>query len=248
MTQLFTKSLLITVLFGSSLWAQSWQPLFDGHSFDGWTQANGSSVEAPAWEIVDGMLHLDRSKGAGGNLLTERKFGDFELSFEWKVARQANNGIKYRVADFDGRVLGLEYQVIDDGTLPQLKPNHKTASIYDIYDVPDHNLLRPAGEFNRGRIVVRHDRIEHWLNGCRLTVAYVGSDEWNQRIAASKFSDVEGFGTIQIGHIMITDHKDEVWYRNIYVRDLSAQTQCPPRSRRRVITKRRGLLRRILGR
>lgn len=208
----------------TTLFAQQWTPLFDGHSFAGWTDLNGQPVEADGWEVRDGMLHLDRSKGSGGNLLSDREYGDFELLFEWKVAPKANNGIKYRVRQFGEKTLGLEYQAIDDYGQPQLAANHKTASIYDIYDAKSHDYLRPADEFNRGRIVVHNNRIEHWLNGHLITEAEVGSADWQERIAKSKFADVEGFGLNHFGKIMLTDHKDEVWYRNIFIRELQPTT------------------------
>ena len=211
---------LLLIVSVSAVDAQDWQPLFDGLTFHGLTAADGSAVDAPAWEVTDGMLHLDRSKGRGGNLLSAQTYGDFELVFEWKLAPGANNGIKYRVNDFDGRLLGIEYQVIDDAHHSSLTPKHKTASLYDIYEPVEHDLLRKPGEFNRSRILVQQNRIEHWLNGHLVSNAQVGDAEWQQRIADSKFADVDGFGVIPTGRIMITDHNDEVWYRNLFIRRL----------------------------
>jgi hypothetical protein len=187
-------------------------------------QQDGRAVDAPAWEVTQGMLHLDRNRGRGGNLLTQTQYGDFELVFEWKIASGANNGLKYRVNQFDGSYLGIEYQMIDD-LASKLKPKHRTASLYDIYEPQEHNALRPAGEFNRARIVVCNGHIQHWLNGCLVTEACVGNQEWSRRIAASKFADVEGFGVIPTGHIMLTDHGDEVWYRNLCIRRLDSGQQ-----------------------
>ena len=212
---------LILLCVSSSSWAQNWQPLFDGHSFAGWMQQDGSSVTAPAWEATQGMLHLDRRNGNGGNLLSTVRYEDFELVFEWKIEPGGNNGLKYRVNSFDGRVLGLEYQMIDDHSR-DLPPKGRTASLYDIYPPKEHDVLRPAGEFNRSRIVVFNNRIEHWLNGHLVTEAHVGSDEWDRRIANSKFANVDGFGETPAGHIMLTDHGDEVWYRNLFIRKLDA--------------------------
>lgn len=213
-------ALLFSLVVHSSVHAQPWKALFDGQSLDGWVTTDRQPADAPAWEVRDGMLHLDRSKGPGGNLLTDQDYGNFELIFEWKVAPGANNGIKYRVRKFDERTLGLEYQIIDDGELSNLKPDHRTASIYDIYDAKEHSYLRPAGEFNRGRIVVRNQHLQHWLNGHLIAEAEVGSQLWRERIADSKFSDIEGFGANHFGRIMITDHQDEIWFRNIFIREL----------------------------
>ena len=186
----------------------------------------------------------------GGNLLTQARYGDFELVFEWKLASGSNNGLKYRVNDFDGRFLGIEYQMIDEVAKPQ-RPKHRTASLYDIYEPREHDVLRLAGEFNRSRIVVCNNYIQHWLNGHLVTQATVGSEQWQQQIAESKFSDVEGFGVIPTGHIMLTDHGDEVWYRSLFIRQLDgpaqirlarsrsvAKTRCV--GRRRILFGRRG--------
>jgi hypothetical protein len=217
------RFVLITSLFLSApAFGAGWIALFDGHSFNGWTTQNGGPVEEGAWEVVDGTIHLNTSVGRGGNLITDRDYGDFELLFEWKNSTGGNNGIKYRVKDFDGRVLGCEYQIIDDERHTNLRPTQRTASLYDIYEPSADDLLKPIGEFNRGRIVVCGNRIEHWLNGHLVVAATTGSPEWEERIGNSKFSDVEGFGKNRCGRIMLTDHNDEIWFRNIYVRSLSS--------------------------
>lgn len=242
----FIRLLLLTSCLSAGVAsAQDWTPLFDGQSLSGWMHDDGRAVDAPAWEVTNGMLHLNRKNGKGGNLLSTDVYGDFELIFEWKLAEGANNGIKYRVNNFDGRLLGIEYQLIDDLRQKSSQPKHRTASLYDIYEPAEHQPFRPQGEFNRSRIVVRHNRIEHWLNGHLVTEADVGNAEWNERISQSKFSDVDGFGITPVGHIMITDHGDEVWYRNIFIRRLdyvgqacisgsTAPTHCVRLPKRRV--------------
>ena len=222
MNRYLTAVFLTAILIPGALQAQEWEPLLDGQSFNGWMQQDGRDVDAPGWEVSHGVVQLDRSRGKGGNLLTREQFGDFELVYEWKVAQGANNGLKYRVNDFDGRFLGIEYQMIDDQQ-KNPKPKHRTASLYDIYEPREHDLLRPVGEFNRTRILVHNNHIEHWLNGHLVTQADVGSDEWQRRIADSKFADVDGFGVTPRGHIMLTDHGDTVWYRNMFVRRLDAE-------------------------
>ena len=209
----------------------TWMPLFDGHTLNGWTTQNGKPVRAKAWRAENGILHLDRSAGRGGNILTDSEFGNFEMVFEWKNSPKGNSGIKYRVKSFDGRVLGCEYQMIDDASFPKMKPKHATASLYDVYDANPSKYLKPVGQFNHGRIVVCGNRIQHWLNGQMVMCAIVGSCEWQQRIAESKFSDVEGFGENRYGKIMLTDHNDEIWFRNIFIRHLSSPTRYTKRVR-----------------
>jgi hypothetical protein len=221
-------------------------PLFDGKTLDGWTTEGGQAVTR-GWEAVDGMLHLNTDGERGGNIFTDREYGDFELSFEWKIAAGGNNGVKYRVRKFGNKTLGCEYQLIDDdGYLHKLPATGTTGSLYDIYEPSAAKSLNAIGQFNHSRIVVCGNRIEHWLNGQLIVVARVGSSEWDRRIADSKFSDVESFGRNRMGKIMLTDHNSEVWYRNIELTPLSVPTACPPVDQ--CDRRPRGLLRRIFRR
>jgi len=232
---------MMMLVSGTTVKAQQTVRLFDGKSLDGWTTGDGKPV-TEGWEVVDGALHLKTGGPRGGNIVTEQEYGDFDLSFDWKIAPGGNNGLKYRVRKFDGKTLGLEYQMIDDGGYrTKLPPKGSTGALYDIYEPSEPKPLIPPGQFNHSRIVVCGDRIEHWLNGKRIVLAYVGSDEWNQRIAESKFADVVGFGRNREGKIMLTDHNSEVWYRNITLTPLAAPERCRP------VCTRRGILRRIFG-
>jgi hypothetical protein len=200
--------------------------IFDGRSLAGWTNLNGRAV-TKGWEVVDGMIHLNIKGGRAGNIVTGREYRNFELRFEWKIAPGGNSGIKYRVRDFDGKVLGCEYQIIDDnGYRYRLPPRGLTGSLYDLYEPTSDAIVRPPGQFNSGRIVVRGNHIEHWLNGRLIVAATVGSDQWRQRIAESKFADVPGFGQNRAGKIMLTDHNSEVWYRNMQLTELSEPVAC----------------------
>lgn len=173
------------------------------------------------WEVVNNELHLTIDGERAGSILSEKQYVNFELIFSWRISPGGNNGIKYRVRDFGGKTLGLEYQIIDElGHKSPLKPNQTTASVYAIYEPNPNRFLRPAGEYNEGRIIVRDDQIEHWLNGQRVANVTVGTADWMTRVAKSKFADAEGFGQYRSGKIMLTDHKSEVWFRYIAVRSL----------------------------
>lgn len=191
--------------------------LFDGRSLHGWTTEEGRPV-TQGWEVVDGMLHLSPGNGGGGNIVSVLSFCDFVLDFEWKIAAEGNNGIKYRVRDYGGRMLGCEYQLIDDEHSPDVSSTKQlTGALYDVYEPIRRGILRPAGQFNQSRIVVRGQHIEHWLNGHAIMVAEVGSPEWRTRIGQSKFWDVPCFGYNRAGKIMITDHHSEVWIRSMMI-------------------------------
>jgi hypothetical protein len=189
-------------------------------TLDHWTTLGGQPVTR-GWKVVDGTIHLGASKSRAGDIVTAIDYADFELEFQWKIAAGGNSGIKYRVRDFDGKVLGLEYQICDDSVLNDRgNSNQSTGAIYELYE-PNHNkVLNPPGQFNRGKIVVHGNWIEHWLNGQLIVTAQIGSSEWYRRKARSKFADVDGFGENWQGKIMLTDHGSEVWYRDLTIRPL----------------------------
>lgn len=163
----------------------------------------------------DGTIHL-QGKG-GGSLISKQEYGNFTLEWEWKVAPGGNNGIKYWVTKVGGKEwLGIEYQMIDDEKHPDgIKGgSHTTASIYDIKEPAKDKVAKPAGEWNMSRIVVQNGKIEHWLNGKLAVEADANTSDWKGRIAASKFKNKEGFAPGK-GHLMLTEHGDETWFRNI---------------------------------
>ncbi|MCE9607628.1 MAG: DUF1080 domain-containing protein [Planctomycetia bacterium] len=183
---------------------------FDGKSLAGWTTPAGKPVTG--WVARDGAIFLP--PGAhGGNIVTAKEYGNFSLSFEWKIAKGGNSGIKYRVRDYDGKLLGIEYQIYDDP--PQSPAKGSAGSIYDLYAPNSAKKLKPVGEFNTAKITVRGNRLEHWLNGELIAAANVGTADWHKRVAESKFNDVKNFGMYPKGKLMLTDHGTEVWYRNI---------------------------------
>ncbi len=190
--------------------------IFNGDNLDGWTTVSGGK-EIRAWEAVDGTLHR---KSGGGDIVTEKEYGNFIFDFEWKIAPGANSGVKYKFANFDGSWIGCEYQVLDDdkhsdGTLQ----THRTGSLYDII-APAVAAAKPVGEYNKSRIIVNGKRIQHWLNGRLIVDVVVGSSEWEKGFQASKFKEHDQFGKIAQGKILVQDHGDEVWYKNMVVREL----------------------------
>jgi hypothetical protein len=219
--KLFTISAVLALSVSSVVSAQSgeWVSLFDGKSFNGWSQAGGKAPDA-GWQVEEGMIHL---KGKGGNLLSEKQYANFELEWEWKLAEGANNGLKYWVMPLGEKkeYLGIEYQMIDDKRHKDALRggSHTTACIYDIKEAAADKPLKPAGEWNTSKIVVKDGRIEHWLNGVKVVEADTASEEWKAAVAASKFKNKPGFAPGK-GHLMLTDHQDETWYRSIRIKEL----------------------------
>jgi hypothetical protein len=163
----------------------------------------------------DNTIHLV-GKG-GGNLISKNEYANFELEWEWKLNAKGNNGIKYWVAKIGGKEwLGIEYQMIDDSGHPDgLKGgSHTTASIYDIKEPVKDKAVKAAGEWNMSKIIVQDGKIQHWLNGALACEADTTTPEWKEMVGKSKFKSKECFAPGQ-GKIMLTEHGDETWFRNI---------------------------------
>lgn len=196
-----------------------WTLLFDGQSLQGWRGYAGKAVAG--WEAKDGTLHVIPGV-KGTELITERKFKDFEFSWEWKIAEAGNNGVKYFVTEARTKSPGHEYQMLDDEKHPDGKigPTRQTASFYDVLPPAADKPYRKPGAWNQSRIVVRGNTVEHWLNGRNVLTYVLGSDAVKAGLAKSKFSKEAGFGDKIEGHLMLTYHHDECWYRNLKVREL----------------------------
>jgi hypothetical protein len=194
--------------------------LFDGKSLEGWTDQNGQPPSA-GWEVEDGTLHRKGLKA--GSLITERTFANFDLRFEWKINKGGNSGLKYRTFPVPRKGLyGCEYQILDDDNHPNgKKATTRLGALYDLY-APDEGqkVVKPVGEYNASRVVAQGTRIEHWLNGKKILEIDTASSEWKDRIAKSKFRTFPEFGAANPGPILLQDHNNEIWFRNIAIRPL----------------------------
>ncbi len=218
--------LLVTTSAGATARGDQEFDLFPNRSFDEWKMHDGSPAPG-GWEWTDqGELHIKDLRGRKGSLVSKREFGDFDLSFEWRIGKRGNSGIKYRVKRFHDKWRGIEYQLQDDLSRNLgRRSKRNTAAIYDMVAPAAGESPKPVGEFNLSRIRVENNVIRHWLNGVLVTQAEIGSDDWNDRYAQSKFSELKDWGQAREGRLMITDHSREVWYRNFQLKLLSAPTE-----------------------
>lgn len=204
--------------------AAGWKVLFDGKSTDAWRAYREKSFPAKGWTIEDGCLKTIAG-GGGPDIITVDQYGDFELELEWRIAAGANSGIMYRVTEAHEWAwqTGPEYQIIDDagtGTAPTAM--NGCGALYDLYPASDKKVLKPAGQFNQTRIRLQNGVLQHWLNGVKVVECRTDGDEWKQKIAASKFHEYADFGMAAKGHIALQNYGNDVWFRNIRVRDLGA--------------------------
>ena len=200
--------------------AGPWQPLFDGKTTAGWRSYGKPEFPQRGWVVEDGCLHL-RPRSKGGDIITTATFENFEFEWEWKLAPKANNGIKYLVTELRPDAPGHEYQMVDDATMPN--PKYQTATFYDVLPVQVPTKVKLIGEWNQSRLVIQGNHIEHWLNGEKVLTYELGSETVKAALAKSKFKNTPGFGDKIKGHLLLTNHRDEAWFRNLRIRELPAK-------------------------
>lgn len=196
-----------------------WKSLFDGKTTSGWRNYKKESV-GPGWTVVNGVL--TRSGEGAGDIITAERFANFELALDWRVSEGGNSGIFYRATEDNDYIWqsAPEMQVLDDAKHSDGKsPLTSAGSNFALYPAPP-GVVRPAGEWNSARLVVNGNHVEHWLNGQKLLEYELGSAEWADRVAKSKFSTMPNYGKASEGHIGLQDHGDLVEFRNIRIKVL----------------------------
>ena len=198
--------------------AAGWKLLFDGTSLAGW---RSFKTETPptGWRAVNGELIRD---GEGGDLMTAEQFDNFELRFEWKIAKGGNSGIIYRIGA-DGPYpwsTGPEYQILHNAGHKDGESPITSAGSNFAVNPPIKDVTRPVGEWNEARLIANGNHVEHWMNGVKLLAYEIGSPDWEARVAASKFGKMPGYGRTTRGYIALQDHGDVVSFRNIKIRAL----------------------------
>lgn len=207
-----------------------WIWLFNGKSLDGWHSYNQDKVVG--WRIEDGMLTTD---GSGGDLTTNNEYGDFDLRFEFKIPPASNTGVFYKVLETPEIKRTVhsapEYQIIDDtgyvvrnakGEQIPLLDTQKSGANYDLHPPLDKTAYRPAGTWNKGRIIVQGSHVQHYLNGKLVADYQYGDAEWQRMVQESKFKDWPYATPRHRGKIALQSHnaKETMWFRKIRIREL----------------------------
>ncbi len=204
-----------------------WKLLFDGKSTEGWRNYKSDRV-SDGWKVENGEL-IREGKGAG-DIITDKKYKYFELMLEYKISEKGNSGLMFHVNENHGAPWhsGPEIQIQDNakGTDPQ-----KAGWLYQLYQ-PGPNrttgssapidFTRPVGEWNQIYLRIASNQCEVSMNGANYYYFKLGSDDWNGRVAKSKFANMPDFGKTGEGHICLQDHNDLVSFRNIKIRELPA--------------------------
>ncbi len=204
----------IFLLAPLGLRGQGWEPLFDGVSTAGWMPVAGGEFPGECWRVEEGCLKAMVRKPTFQDIRTVKEYGDFELEFEWKIAPGGNGGVKYFIDKYDSwtpkgadrphaRARGFEYQLTDDALSAEAKRDatRGTGSLYSKL-APMAPRLRPAGEFNESRIVVKRPLVAHWLNGARVLTATAPAEVPHRSAIA------------------LQNHSSECWFRSIRIREI----------------------------
>jgi hypothetical protein len=211
-----------------------WQLLFDGSSTDNWRSYHGDNFPTRGWKVSDGALIVEKSSGSdhgGGDIITKRMYGNFELTLDFMVTDSANSGILYLVQENEDDLIwhsGPEFQILDNQTYlnqqeSQATTHHLTGDNYDLQSSPK-DYTKPIGEWNTAKIKVDQGKVEHWLNGNKVVEYQINSEDWKALVAGSKFNPYPQYGQASHGHIGLQDHGHEVRFRNIKIREIQTGT------------------------
>lgn len=194
-----------------------WMLLFNGNSTSAWRGYKADTMPT-GWQVTDGML---TKSGSADDIVTRGTWGDFELELDWRIAKGGNAGIFYRGTEEYPKIYWTapEYQLLDDPNHPDGRNRLTSAgAAYGLYPSPA-GIVKPAGEWNHTRIVVRGNHVEHWLNGTKLLEYTLQSPDWTAKVAKSKFAEWPHYGLARRGLIAVQgDHDGELSLRNIRIR------------------------------
>ena len=211
--------------------SEGWKLLWDGKSTEGWRGAKLTTFPSKGWVIDNGILKVLANDGAestnGGDIVTIKKYKNFILKVDFMITPGANSGIKYfvntEINKGAGSSIGCEFQILDDQKHPDaklgVKGNRTLGSLYDLIPADSSKPFR-GGFFNTAMVVVKGNKVEHWLNGVKIVEYERGNQMWRALVAYSKYKDWENFGDWEDGNILLQDHGDVVLYKNIKIKEL----------------------------
>ncbi len=200
--------------------------LFDGKTFAGWHNFNGTG-DVKSWKIEDGsLICLGTAADAhGGDIVTDAEYENFELNWEWKITKGGNSGVMYHVIESPKYKApyetGPEYQLIDDVGFPaKLEEWQKAGADYAMNLPNDKKKLKPVGEWNTSKIIVNKGAVEHWLNGEKIVAFQVGNAQWQKERSTGKWKDYPDYAAAKKGRIALQDHGNKVYFRRITIQVL----------------------------
>jgi hypothetical protein len=207
--------------------AGGWQLLFNGTNFDGWHNFRMEGVR-PGWQVTNGTISCLDPHNAG-DIITSNQYDWFELQLDYNITPAGNSGIMYHVVERGPAVWfsGPEFQLEDNKLAADPV---RCGWLYALYQPPiDPNTgqtldaTKPVGEWNHVRLLVTPKKCEHDINGVKYFEYVLHSDDFNQRVANSKFSQMPGFAESDIGSIALQGDHGAISFRNIKIRPIKEQ-------------------------
>lgn len=187
--------------------------LVNGTNLDGWT---GNKA---GYRVENGAIVVHPGEGSsGGNLYTEKEFGNFVLRFQFKLTPGANNGIGIRAPlEGDAAYAGMEIQVLDNTAdkYKDLHPYQYHGSVYGILPAK-RGFLKPVGQWNEEEIHADGTKIKVTLNGHVIVDGDIAPS-----IANGTMDDKShpGLGNKK-GHIGFLGHGSVVYFRDLQIKTL----------------------------
>ena len=211
--------------------AEGWQLLFDGETLNGWRSFNAPELLG-GWSVVDGCIQASGEGGdASGYIVTDKKYANFELVWDWKLTHGGNSGMLYHVVEHPKfkvpYVTGPEYQLIDNAGWEEVNAPSKLEEWQKLgvdyaMHLPDYSKMNvnPVGKWNTSKIVYDNGHVEHWLNGEKILEFEAYTDDWFARKASGKWGNATEYGLAHEGVICLQDHGDPASFRNIKIKEL----------------------------
>jgi hypothetical protein len=207
--------------------AAGWKLLFSGKDFAGWHNFKREGVR-PGWQVKEGALVCADPQNAG-DLCTDGQYGWFELQLDYNISEGGNSGIMYHVTDQGGAAwaTGPEFQLEDNQAA---QDPVRCGWLYALYQPPDDpktgkplDATKPAGQWNHVRLLISAERCEHEINGVKYFEYVLGSEDFNQRVAKSKFGKMPLFARSRTGYIALQGDHGQVSFRNVKIRPIEAK-------------------------
>lgn len=193
------------------------------NNIPGWHTYNKTTLD-PSWQMENGILSFDKSRGEGGDIVTDKEYENFELRLEWKISDCGNSGLFWNVIESEKYrwpwQTGPEMQILDNKCHPDAKiETHRAGDLYDMIKTSVVNV-KPVGEWNSIKVRSDHGKMSFSQNGVEVVTFTMHDASWDNMVANSKFKGMEDFGKAKKGKIGLQDHNDKVWFRNITITEL----------------------------
>jgi hypothetical protein len=172
-------------------------PLFNGRDLTGWRLSRPGATN---WVVREAALVNER---AGVDIMTEERFRDFELSYQYMIPKNSNSGVYLR-----GR---YEVQIDDNFG----KPPHVNGdgAIYGEI-APRENATSPPGQWNDMRIT---------LIGRIVTIIQNGKRTIDQKNIARPTPGALDKNVDEPGPIYLQGDHGPVTFRNIRIRRIPSR-------------------------